>query len=62
MNGIASIRGPVADEDTDRDINPKRQRFYPVIDRDTMEWVSVYFYLDFLPISNINYQSVGFHD
>ena len=40
-SGLLSIRMDAVDEDTDADVNPKRQRRFPVIDQDTMDWVSI---------------------
>ena len=43
MDGVVAIRRHAADKDIDADVNPKRRRYFPVICRDTMEWVSVPF-------------------
>jgi len=40
-SGLVSIGMDAVDEDTDADVNPKRQRRFPVIEEDTMDWVSI---------------------
>jgi len=40
MDGVPPIRRPVADEDNDADVNPKRRRHH-ISHRDVMDWVSI---------------------